>query len=691
MDKPADDVEFVIPEDLTTLTDEQLRELHAQATQHFDALYGDGTGLASDALEALGVLTEGIETLMRELDVRAEAARERDEAAAALAARAHPEAPPADDAADAPESDPVPEGEPVVEPPAEDTPPVVEGVVVDEPMPVAASAARREIRVNLGGLHSRQAAHNLPRPAHEARTMRDVVLASGDGTGYAQGQGVDWLDMGKIVDRRMQGFNEAQYAQANRNRQHLHQQQGVASFRLPFAPELMQQSSDPTYMEDLLKRAVDEKRLPGGSLVASGGWCAPSVTLYDLCELESRDGLLSLPTIGITRGGISWTPGPNFATIWAAGAGFHYLEADDIAGNYGGTVGNRTSGSKPCYKITCPSFTEARLEPDGLCLTAGLLMQRGYPEVISRTVRGALVAHDHIVSGNQLTYLAAPQQSTAVPMTTGTLGTVAPLLTAIEQQVEHYLYSQRMSRGTTLEAIFPYWIRAAIRSDIAQRAGLLDNLSVTDAQINGWFASRGISAQFVYDWQPITGNPEDFKAWPATVTFLLYAAGTWVLGQSDIITLDTLYDSVLLGTNDYVALFTENAYLIAKLCWDSRAVTVPVCPNGTTGSPVVLNCDGTTAVIGDQTRPVAGTVAGSSISSTGFTLTVSGASDAGVGLDPEPYRFSTDGGVTWTEWQTSNVKVVTGLTTGTLYHTRAEVRDKNGNTSTTPVVNVTTS
>ena len=65
-------------------------------------------------------------------------------------------------------------------------------------------------------------------------------------------------------------------------------------------------------------------------------------------------------------------------------------------------------------------------------------------------------------------------------------------------------------------------------------------------------------------------------------------------------------------------------------------------------------------------------------------------SDVG-GLNAEPYRFSTDGGVTWTEWQTSAVKAVTGLTTGTTYYTRHEVRDAVGNTSPGAIVSVTTS
>src|SRR3546814_7262824 len=56
-----------------------------------------------------------------------------------------------------------------------------------------------------------------------------------------------------------------------------------------------------------------------------------------------------------------------------------------------------------------------------------------------------------------------------------------------------------------------------------------------------------------------------FLSWPNTVDFLLYPAGTWVKGADDVIPLDTIYDSVGLGQNNYPALFNEQGYLMAKM------------------------------------------------------------------------------------------------------------------------------
>jgi hypothetical protein len=173
-------------------------------------------------------------------------------------------------------------------------------------------------------------------------------------------------------------------------------------------------------------------------------------------------------------------------------------------------------------------------------------------------------------------------------MTTGTVGTTAPLLAAIELESEHIRYSSRASRGLVLEAVFPFWIHGAIRQDLSVRLGLA-LFDVTDAQIDAWFRLRGIAPQYVYDWQALDVTAESaFKTWPTTVEFLLYPAGTWVRGVDDIITMDNVYDSTQLGMNKYTALFTEEASLIAKRCNDSRVVTVPVWSDGSTHAGVLL-------------------------------------------------------------------------------------------------------
>jgi hypothetical protein len=580
---------LVIPEDLTTLSNEEVAELSTRAAEAFDSLYGDGSAdFSADEMATLADLTTGIEALAAEQASRDEAANARRDEAAALAARARPlstEPDPtteddADDDADEDDEDDDEDDDDA----SPDTEPVDEAAET-----VTASAKRGALAINL-----RSANRTAPKPARQkqvtTRTMRDVAYATSETLGYADHQGLEWSDAGKMLDRRIGSFPLGQYQAAQSRGQHIREQHSLMAFKREMPKELIVASTGPDAMLEAMNRAVDMSRLPGGSLTAAG-WCAPSETLYDLCSGASRDGIISVPEVGISRGGINVPVSPTFADLYSQ-IGFHFTEEQAIAGEYAPGVNPgdpNVVGDKPCYEIECPVWEDHRLEADGLCIVADLLTVRGYPEMLAWVTQNALIAHDHKVSAGKIAQMVAG--STPIPMTTDTVGTTAPLLAAIELQVEHYRYTQRLPRGTTLEAVFPYWIRGAIRQDLSVRLGLAE-FDVTDARIDAWFRSRGVAPQYVYDWQALDVNPlTTFITWPATVDFLLYQAGTWVAGVDDIITLDTLYDSVLLGQNKFLALFTEEAWLVAKRCIDSRVVTVPVCSDGTTHAGVLLNCD----------------------------------------------------------------------------------------------------
>lgn len=109
-------------------------------------------------------------------------------------------------------------------------------------------------------------------------------------------------------------------------------------------------------------------------------------------------------------------------------------------------------------------------------------------------------------------------------------------------------------------------------------------------------------------------------------------------------------------------------------------------PHQVTGTPINVT------TTGDVVAPTAGTLASSAIGASGFTLTVSGASDE-TALNATPYAFSTDGGTTWSAWQSSAVFVATGKSPTTLYGCRHQVRDaaSTPNTALGSAINVTTS
>ena len=600
---PAEETFSVeIPEDLSGLDDAALSEMHSNAVEAFQSVYGDGSAVSDEALATLSDLADGIEALNAEIAGREALAAERAEKASALAAKVGgdfataivTEADPDEDIAvgdtvtisteqTGDHSKPKEDEE---EQPAEA--PATAPAPAQPAEAVAKASARKAVR--LSGIKRHAAATPAPSTDAPATDIRSVMSVA-DVPGFNAGEGADFHDLARAVERRLQGFNSGAYDAAARGGRNLREQHGLAVIRRNFGADVTVSTADPEATERAIRNAVSEKNLPGGSLVASGGWCAPSETLYDLLETESSDGLISLPEIHVARGGINFTKGPKFGDLFGK-VGFTYTEAEDKAGKYAPTSDTDPTlkeGPKPVYRVPCTGFEEVRLNAAGVIVQAGLLQQRGFPELVARTIRGVLNAHAHKMSERYIDALV--KGSTAVSLPASQVGATAPILSAIDLQAEHYKYVGRLSRGTSLEVVLPYWVRGLIRSDLARRLGV-DLLDVTDSRIDGWFRARGINVQYVYDWQALTGDGSGFTSWGTEVKFLMYSAGTFVKGTSDILTLDTVYDSTLLGQNDYTALFTEEGWLVAKMGHDSRVVTVPVEPTGHTAGGVNIKADG---------------------------------------------------------------------------------------------------
>ena len=604
-DAPVETFDLEIPENLSDLSAADLGDLRSKAVDAFQTLYAGGEFTDED-LATLGTLTDGIEVLSAEISAREQAAAERAAKAAEMAAKVGADKPaakpaPADDDEDQDDS-PADDADDADDSPAEKKADAAEdeaeaqaekkakAAAADvEPEAVTAAAPRGPIK--LSGI--RRHVHTPAPATTEETSVEDTAkarLTVADVPGFAADSDASFEDLAVALDRRLQGFNSGAYAAAARAGRAMSERHSLAVVRKHFDERAT--VSSPESADAAMAFAVNEKNLPGGSLVAAGGWCAPSETVYDLIEDESRDGLISLPEINVTRGGIKFTKGPKFSDLYAAPS-FNFTEEEAKAGKYAPTSATDPTnkvGPKPVYSVPCTDFEDVRLSAAGIHIQANLLQQRGYPELVARTIRGALIAHEHKMSERIIA--AMERQSIAVSMDAGQIGAAAPILTAIELQVEHYRYAQRLSRSTTLEAVFPYWVHGAIRTDLSRREGV-DLIDINDARIDAWFKARGVNPQFVYDWQALTGAAGDFKVWGSSLKFLLYSAGTFVKGGQDVITLDTVYDSTLLGQNDYTALFTEEGYLVAKRGHDARVVTVPINPNGGTGTGIKLLANGT--------------------------------------------------------------------------------------------------
>lgn len=449
--------------------------------------------------------------------------------------------------------------------------------VTGENVPALVASGRRSL-VPLGALPNNRRRDPQGRRPGRVHTWN----AAADIRGVTAG--AELTDPSQVVEAvvtRMGAFGRTSFANA--------QQAGIATIRRDRGADL---TADEDVTVAMLERLTDETQLPGGSLVAAGGWCAPSEVLYDLLPgADPNAGIADIPTMTARRGGVRWPVSPNFATLYAnANTSFYQTEATVIAG----------ATPKPCYEIPCTTFNEERLGVAGVCVRSPILTERGYPELVRDTIAEIMAVHAHKVNQRKIADMVA--DATAVTMSAAEVsfaGYTATLLSALELQVEYLRYRHRWAPNTTVEAMLPLWSRGTIRADLAGRNGQPVE-TVTDAQVSAHMAARGISVQYVYDWQDsfATGQAADFggttppKRYPTTLTAMIYRAGTFFVAESDVITVDGLYDSTLLSENMHLALFTEEGFVVGKRDWPAIALTVPVFPGGYSGEqldPPALN------------------------------------------------------------------------------------------------------
>lgn len=366
---------------------------------------------------------------------------------------------------------------------------------------------------------------------------------------------------------------------------------GAGSFHaqvLARLPRDVQEVEDSHALVAAINAATNQAALPGGSLVAAGGWCAPSEQLYDFCDVPDATDLISLPEITVNRGGIRWPVEPDMSAILPAFQFFFtetQLEAVD-----GGT--GLPTAVKNCVEIPCvDEFEEIRLNAVGYCVEAGILQTQGWPELIEWFMRTLAAEHLRAISRRTVTDMVNGSGAAKVIPNTSTIGVVPSVLNSIALQAWNLRSQRGLSRNATIEGVAPSWLLEIMRADLAMNEGM-DVKAVTDAQILNWFAVRNIAFQFVGDWQTrAAGKPGDLGTltWPTTVDVLLYPAGTWFRSMSPVIELGVMYPKEQLQVNRYTRFFTEDAIAVGKRCNQSILVTVPLELNGAIGPRVLPN------------------------------------------------------------------------------------------------------
>lgn len=349
----------------------------------------------------------------------------------------------------------------------------------------------------------------------------------------------------------------------------------------------------------VLQEKIDAMMSAEGSpaLTAAGGWCAPNEIRYNFFNIaEEPSGLLDLPTVGVTRGGLQWPVSPAIGDVFFQAGGSNpasgfggfafsfantsdpwlWSESDDILTVTG-------SVNKPTLRVPCSSFTSGRLEAYGLTLTAGNLTDSAYPEQTQNFLRLLRMAYAHAINARLISLVVAGATSFS-GLGAANMPAFQTILDAVEFAATDYRNKFAMADDAVLEVMLPRYVLAVMRADLAWRNNV-ERESVPDSVIRGFFTDRGVRVQFLSDWQVrATGkfgfNVTTLVSWPTTTDMIIFAPGTFLHGQGMSLDLGVVRDSVLNAENDFTAAWAEETHMIAKVGHEARKYTITYGVNG---------------------------------------------------------------------------------------------------------------
>lgn len=561
-----------IPHDLKLMGDQELHELESSATTEVNRLNENDNDVSSETLERLMTLESGITRLRNEIVLRNERSKREEEALRskfarekeAIMARVNGEPEPDH------ENDPINSGnsqstEEIAAAAAQGVTAALIAVMGDKGIGRDLTEMSKRATATLADARKHAPVQVVPK-----QTL--AVTAGVDIPGLARGSDLNNIDaLTDAFHRRARGMPVTRNGQGN--------EQLVASIRNEFEHTVDDRTS-PSQVEELFKHLTTKDKQD--SLVAGGGWCAPSEIRYDFFNIACEDGMIDLPTFGVSRGGVRFPVSPSLADANLAPFGVAFTnssnpwlwtETDDE---------NTVTGSpnKPCVRVPCPSFSEQRLECYGICLTAGNLTDDAYPEATQNFLRLLMSAHQHATNSR---YLATMESLSGVAVTGGLYAQGGPAFNAILSSASlaatDYRTKHGMCADDVVEVVLPRWTFGVVQADLARRSGVEDLLSVSLSQVQGYFSDRNIRVQWVNDWQVRGtnefGDPVNAKTdWPTSVDMMVYAAGTFLLGNGLALDLGVIRDSVLNAENDHTAAWSEECHLIAQVGHESRLYTV---------------------------------------------------------------------------------------------------------------------
>lgn len=345
-------------------------------------------------------------------------------------------------------------------------------------------------------------------------------------------------------------------------------------------PEDRQLGSDAVENTEKI-RAVVAASFPGGyggySLTASGGLCAPAEPFYGMPNFatDAEPVWNSLPVFQARRGAVNVPEATIIGDITTAISSIS--EANDALGG--------TFATKSCQDLTCPAYTEVAVQILAHCREYGNLNARAWPEKI---------AHE-----NELTMAALAQTSEmfmlerikalSVNVTSGaeTLGALVYLVDAIVKSMYGIRGRLRMPSAARFRALLPAVVLDILVLDAIQNQ--FDRYK-TRGDVDAYLRSLGIDPVYYIDGQFAAGTDQTpdasqgagaLDAFPDTIQWALFPEGEFLGIDSGVLELGIVRDSTLNSTNDF-QVFGERFRNVVRIGPAQAAYweTTDICANG---------------------------------------------------------------------------------------------------------------
>jgi len=546
------------------LSDEQLGEFHTELVDLFAAVRaGEAEGIEATDLDALRSIVETTELLAVAAAERFAAAEKTFAEIAELEARleASPEA--------------VAEEEVEVEVEVEVTEADVAEVIAEAEAAVEAEIAEpvTASAPALGQIAKAAPAKTRPRPAAPQKSYR-IVGQNGEIDGF-----------NGLAREMAEAWNSGTAGvYGNRVR--------VARVIGEYSADMTLSEMDGTATEDKINAVVAAGQNPSSwteSIVASGGWCAPTDVDYGLIQISeaSRPVRSSLPSFAATRGGLRVATSPTLSDIVVSFDASDPTAAVSVWDN--DTDIDPDGDIKGVQTIDCPEFSEYLTQAIVKRLRFGNMGARAFPENVAQFNELALVAHARLAE----TILLDGVKAASTAVTVGqSFGASRDLAEAIKRAAAAYR-SRHRAPGVVLRAMVPRWITTL--GDVDLMRGLQSDPSfVRDGEsiFRAMLSTAGVNVTF-YDDTPTTGESQVFGAqgagalnpFPSTVQWGLYDEGHHLFLDGGTLDLGIVRDSELNSTNDYET-FVETFEGLAHRGVESLWITSAVCPDGTSSAGI---------------------------------------------------------------------------------------------------------